>query len=239
MKGTSMSEINIYCDETCHLPNDGIDLMVIGGISCPKEKVKDINRQIRNIKEKHNVYKFAEIKWVRVSNSQFDMYKELIDLFFDNSFLNFRAVVAHNKSKLDYRRFHLTHDDWYQRIYYLMLRGMIDINDSYHVYVDIKDTKGAEKINTLRDVLNNAAGYFYEETVESIQLLKSDQVQLMQLTDLLIGAVAYANRGLNSSKAKIDLVSYIEERSNRMLKRTSPKNEVKFNVFQWLPREVH
>ena len=61
-----------------------------------------------------------------------------------------------------------------------MLRGMIDINDSYHVYVDIKDTKGSEKINTLRDVLNNAAGYFYEETVESIQLLKSDQVQLMQ-----------------------------------------------------------
>lgn len=233
-----MSEINIYCDETCHLPHDGIDLMVIGGISCPKDKVAELNKQIRRIKEMHHVYKFAEIKWVRVSNSQYDMYKDLVDLFFDNSFLDFRAVVAKNKSKLDYQRFHLTHDDWYQRIYYLTLREMIDINNSYHVYVDIKDTKGAEKINTLRDVLNNATSYFYEETVKNIQLLRSDQVQVMQLTDLLIGAVAYANRGLTGSDAKLNLISYIEEQSGRSLRMTSPKSETKFNIFQWLPREV-
>lgn len=233
-----MSEINIYCDETCHLPHDGIDLMVIGGISCPKEKVAEINRQIRRIKEAHHVYKFAEIKWVRVSNSQYDMYKELVDLFFDNSFLNFRAVVAKNKSKLDYQRFHLTHDDWYQRIYYLTLREMIDINNSYHVYVDIKDTKGAEKINTLRDVLNRATAYFFNETVKNIQLLRSDQVQIMQLTDLMIGAVAYANRGLDGSVAKLNLISHIEERARRGLTMTSPKDEVKCNIFHWLPREV-
>lgn len=233
-----MSELNIYCDETCHLPNDNIDLMVIGGISCPKEKVKDLNKQIRKIKENHGVYRFAEIKWTKVSASQYDMYKDIVSLFFDNTFLNFRAVVAQNKSKLNYEHFHLTHDDWYQRIYYLTLREMININDNYHVYVDIKDTKGAEKINTLKDVLNHATGYFFEETVKNIQLLRSDQVQIMQLTDLMIGAVAYANRNLCENDAKLNLISYIEKCSGRSLKITSPKAEVKFNIFHWLPREV-
>ncbi len=233
-----MSEINIYCDESCHLPHDGIDLMVIGGISCPKDKVRDINVQIRKIKEKHGVYKFAEIKWTRVSNSQYDMYKDLVDLFFDNSFLNFRAVVALNKSKLNYERFHLSHDDWYQRIYYLMLREMIDISDVYHVYVDIKDTKGSEKINQLKDVLNNATGYFYNEIVKNIQLVESDQIQVLQLADLFIGATAYANRSLNTNDAKVNLIAYIQQKLGRTLTLTSPKGETKFNIFHWLPREV-
>ena len=34
---------------------------------------------------------------------------------------------TNNKSQLNYERFHLTHDDWYQRIYYLTLREMIEI----------------------------------------------------------------------------------------------------------------
>ena len=64
-----MIEYNVYCDESCHLPHDNSDLMVIGGISCPKEKVDYINKAIRDIK-KHGVFKFAEIKWTKVSKSK-------------------------------------------------------------------------------------------------------------------------------------------------------------------------
>lgn len=165
-------EYNIYCDESCHLPHDNIDLMVIGGISCPKEKTEYINKAIRDIKIRNGVYKFAEIKWTKVSKSKYKMYEELVDLFFDTSYLSFRAVVALNKSHLNYEKFHLSHDDWYQRIYYLTLREIIDIGNNYHVYVDIKDTKGSDKIDKLKDVLNNVVGYFYDETVknESVKL---------------------------------------------------------------------
>lgn len=234
-----MNECNIYCDESCHLPHDNSDLMVIGAISCPKSKTEYINKAIREIKQKHNVYKFAEIKWTKVSESKYLMYEELVNLFFDNTFLNFRAVVALNKSKLDYDKFHLSHDEWYQRIYYLTLREMIDIEKKNHVYVDRKDTKGAEKIEKLRQVLNNVVGgYFYEETVESIQLVRSDQIQLLQLTDLLVGAVCYANRNLTGNPAKIKLINHIEQCSGRNLRMKTPKNEAKFNIFLWTPREV-
>lgn len=133
---------------------------------------------------------------------------------------------------------HLPHDDWYQRIYFLTLREMIDIGHIYHVYVDIKDTKGSEKIDKLRNILNNVVGYFYEETVKNIQLLRSDQVQLLQLADLLIGAVCYSNRGLDTNPAKARLIQHIEEVGGRSLKITSPKNESKINIFKWLPKEV-
>lgn len=29
---------NVYCDETCHLENDGINDMILGAIWCPQEK---------------------------------------------------------------------------------------------------------------------------------------------------------------------------------------------------------
>ncbi len=231
-------ECNIYCDESCHLPHDNSDLMVIGGISCPKDKAEYINKAIRDIKIANGVYEFAEIKWTKVSMSKYKMYEELVDLFFDNTFLSFRAVVALNKSHLNYKKFHLSHDDWYQRIYFLTLREMIDIGHIYHVYVDIKDTKGSEKIDKLREVLNNVVGYFYEETVKNIQLLRSDQVQLLQLADLFIGAVSYSNRGLDSNPAKMQLIQHIEEVGGRSLKITSPKSESKINIFRWLPKEV-
>lgn len=234
-----MNEYNIYCDESCHLPNDNADLMVIGGVTCPKEKTEYINKAIRDIKECYGVYKFAEIKWTKVSASKCDMYKELVNLFFDNSYLNFRAVVALEKSKLNFKKFGLTHDDWYQGIYFLTLREMIDIGNKYNVYVDIKDTKGSEKIDTLKNILNNVtSNYFYDETVKNIQLVRSDQIQLLQLADLLIGAVSYKNRGLKENKAKIELIKQIEKRSGRSLDFNSPKDETKFNIFKWQPREA-
>ena len=46
-------EYNIYCDESCHLPNDTSNTMVLGGIWCLKEKKKDkyIGKIYKKIKE--------------------------------------------------------------------------------------------------------------------------------------------------------------------------------------------
>jgi hypothetical protein len=81
MEAIRMEEINIYCDESCHLEHDSSNAMVIGAISCDKDIASEINKRIKSIKQKHHVYKYAEIKWVKVSKSKIEMYKELIDLF--------------------------------------------------------------------------------------------------------------------------------------------------------------
>lgn len=32
---------NVYCDETCHLENDGINVMVLGAVWCPQSRLKE------------------------------------------------------------------------------------------------------------------------------------------------------------------------------------------------------
>ncbi|HDR1592061.1 TPA: DUF3800 domain-containing protein, partial [Pasteurella multocida] len=58
---------NIYCDESCHLPNDESSVMVLGAIRCPVEKTKEISKRIREIKVKHGFHPNFEIKWNKVS----------------------------------------------------------------------------------------------------------------------------------------------------------------------------
>jgi hypothetical protein len=57
---------------------------------------------------------------------------------------------------------------------------------------------------------------------------------LVQLADLLTGAVSYINRGLNSSEAKNELVDYIRHRSRYSLIKSTLIKERKFNIFIWV-----
>lgn len=56
---------------------------------------------------------------------------------------------------------------------------------------------------------------------------------LLQLTDLLIGAVNYANRADTASPAKLSLVNRIRERSGVSLTQTTLLSELKMNIFKW------
>lgn len=235
MEAIRMEEINIYCDESCHLEHDSSNAMVIGAISCDKDIASEINKRIKSIKQKHHVYKYAEIKWVKVSKSKIEMYKELIDLFFEYDNLLFKAVVASDKDKLVFGNDLPAYNDLYYRIYYLVLKEMLEVGFCYDIYIDIKDTRGSTKIESLKDVLNGTLYKFYDTTVNKIQLVRSDQIELMGLVDLLIGAVSYKNRELNNSQAKLELVRYIEQKINKPLNRTTPKYIKKFNIFQWRP----
>lgn len=44
-----MRQYNFYCDESSHLENDDMPMMLIGGIWCPTEEVRHISEEIRNI----------------------------------------------------------------------------------------------------------------------------------------------------------------------------------------------
>lgn len=230
-------EYNIYCDESCHLPNDNSTVMIIGGISCPKNKVYFINNEIRNVKKKYGIYEFVEIKWTKVSTSKLEMYKELVDVFFKYDFLKFRCVIATNKDKLEPEKYNLSYNDWYYRMYYLMLKEMVDVGNCFNVFIDIKDTNGQTKIKRLKDVLNRTLYDFTDSTVHLIQEVRSDQVQILQMADLIIGAISYSARNLNKSSSKKELVRYISEKSHRPLNYTTPKSEIKFNIFKWEPRK--
>jgi hypothetical protein len=228
---------NIYCDESCHLEHDGLLVMVLGAVWCPLDKTREIASQIRAIKARHGLAKSFEIKWTKVSPAKQAFYMEVLDHFFDDPDLHFRALVVADKSKLDHDAHHQDHDTWYYKMYFNMLKTLLGPHDKYRIYLDVKDTRSAEKVRKLHDVLCNSMYDFDKEIITSVQTVRSHEVEQIQLADLLIGAVGYANRGLETNSAKVALVKRLQDRSHYSLKRTTLFREDKVNIFRWEGQE--
>ncbi len=228
--------INIYCDESCHLEYDLSDIMILGGIACNEDEKKQIFEDIRNIKIKHGLSSWFEIKWTKVSQSKVSFYKELIDYFFEKK-LKFRSVIAKNKKSLNHNIYNEgDYNEWYYKMYYLLLDCMISPDEKYRIFIDIKDTKGGPKVKKLHKVLCNNIYDFKSEVIKDIKQINSKESEILQLTDLLIGAIGYKNRNLNSSKTKLDIINYIEKKYDRKLNMSTYRCEQKFNIFVWEPK---
>lgn len=224
---------NIYCDESCHLENDEQGVMVLGALSCPTDKAREIALKVREIKRKHHLADATEIKWGKVSPGQLSFYLDLAELFFADDRLAFRGLVVPNKALLRHEDFHQTHDSWYYKMYFLLLRPMLRQEASFRIYLDIKDTRGEQKVRELKTYLRNAVHDPRGQLVADIQQVHSRQVTGIQLADLLIGAVSYVQRGLDTSPAKLSLVGRIKARSNLTLKWSTAPGRKKFDLFIW------
>ena len=123
----------IYCDESCHLENDKQKAMVIGAVWCPVTKIREVSSNLRSIKVRYGIKKDFEIKWTKVSPARIDFYMEILDYFFENSNLHFRALVVPDKSQLKHKIFNQTHDDFYYKMYYEMLKTIIQKNNRYRI----------------------------------------------------------------------------------------------------------
>ena len=235
-----MSEIiNIYCDESCHLQHDGQKAMVLGAVWCPLDKSREIAVRLREIKHKHGLAPGFEVKWTKVSASKVDFYLDLLDYFFDDDDLHFRALIVPDKAKIDHGAFSgQDHDTWYYKMYFDMLKVLLSPDERYRIYLDIKDTRGTEKVKKLHEVLCNSLYDFSREIIERVQLVHSHEIEQLQLADMLIGAVSYVNRELHGNAGKLALVKRMQERSGYGLGRTTLYRESKVNLFCWEAQEA-
>ena len=229
---------NVYCDESCHLENDQQEVMVLGAVWCPLKKVRDIAIRIREIKGLHNMRAGFEIKWTKVSPAKTDFYLDIVDYFFSERNLYFRGLIVPDKSRLQHEIYSQTHDEWYYKMYFDMLKVILSPEARYRIYLDIKDTRSAIKIAKLHNVLSNNLYDFSRNIIERVQTVRSHEVEILQLTDLLIGAISYINRGLSTSIAKQALIKRIQERSHYSLTLTTLLRENKFNLFRWHASEL-
>lgn len=231
---------NVYCDESCHLEHDGINDMVLGAVWCNQRKIRKINQEICTIKARYGVSSRAELKWTKVSPAKRELYMDMIEYFFDNMDLHFRCLVIPDKNALDHSRFRQTHDDWYYKMYFDMLKGIFSPEDRYEIYIDIKDTHSNQKVKKLEEISRNSMYDFKGECIRRIQPIRSDEVQIMQLVDILIGAVMYQNRDFpeehQKSGTKLALIDLLRQKSGYQLTKSTLLKEEKFNIFVWQAR---
>ncbi len=213
---------NFYCDESTHIENDGQPFMILSYISTPYHLLKMHNQNIREMKMKH-FYK-GEMKWSSISKSQDPFYNEMVDYFF-NSDLNFRAIVI-DKSQLDHKSHNQNHNDFYDKMYYQLLNKKINPEFNYNIYIDIKDTQSYLKARNLKTYLERDYN-----NIRNLQVIRSYESELMQLTDVLMGAINYKLRGMNIVTAKNNIIEKIERHCGKPLTQKTNKAENKFNLF--------
>lgn len=191
---------NIYCDESTHLQHDGKPYMIVAYVSSAYYQLAQHKEHLKMLKTKHKVK--GEFKWSNVSGGKYQYYADIIDYFFSTD-LQFRAVIL-NKSKIDDTIPEFTYDYYYYRMYYQLLHHKISMEYGYNIYLDIKDTRSDRKLIKLKDILK------WNASIRNCQFIRSHESSLMQMADLIMGAINYKIRGENKMIAKTKLIEKIE-----------------------------
>lgn len=214
------------------------DVMVFGAIWCLKSNRHEIFSRIREIKAEHGFKPEFEIKWNKVSPAKTDFYLDIINYFFDNDDLHFRTLIVSNKAGLNHKAFHQDHDTFYYKMNFDLIKVILSPDCTYNIYIDIKDTRSQQKIRELQNVLRNNHYDYHNQIIKKIQQVHSHEVELLQITDLLTGAIGYLHRGLNNNSAKVKLINRIKHRSGYSLLKSTLYKEDKMNIFIWQPRTL-
>jgi len=212
---------NIYCDESTHLLKDGKPFMLVSYVSCAYPQIKIHKQYVQLLKEKYR-YK-GEIKWTHVSKFMGPFYSELIDYFFATD-LCFRSVIV-KKEQIDESKPNFTYNDFYFEMYNELILHKLCPEYNYNIYLDIKDTRSQGKIKKLKEFLN------VNGNIRNIQFIKSHESYLMQLADVIMGAINYRLRGENKVIAKNKLIEKIEYHTKIDLGSSTPKTADKFNLY--------
>jgi len=206
-----------------------------GTQKAPKEEYHTIKESFKQLKLRHKSP--TEVKWSKLSYSRLNLYKGMIDLFFDCN-IEFRYVLIKNKSSLNHDRFNDGgHNEFYYKVVYLLLNNswVNHNNNTYRVYLDIKDTRGRERIVELNAYLNSH--YNNNSPFKYLQHIRSNESELLQLTDILIGAIGYKARKEhlkeNASKVKCELIEYIEQKTGYQIDDGTEPWVKKFNIFDF------
>ena len=191
------------------------------------------------MKAEHGLKPSLEAKWTKISPAKAGFYLALINLYLADDRLRFRSIVVPNKKTFSHGTFSQSHDDWHNSMYFTMLRAVIKDESQYRFYFGVRDTRGGPRIRRLRRLLANNRRCFDHESTLRVQQVRSQESELLQLTDILTGALAYANRNLTGSQAKLAVVERLRSQlGSNILNQTSAVTANKFNLLVWQGQEV-
>ena len=232
-----MAIYNIYCDESRHTSDPSQHFIVIGALQCLREDKQRVVHRIHNLMAMNAIK--TEFGWKKVSPNKENFYRDIIQLFIEEEGLTFRCIV------IDRRK--LNHEHWnggdkelgFYKLYYQLLVHWLQPRDTYHIYLDWQQNSSSTRFEDLRQILIHKLNG--RAKISCLEPVESDTQPLIQLSDLIIGAVGYSWNSLNlkenSSELKKELVNTLASSLNKPdLNFCSLKNDRQFNIFNWQGR---
>jgi hypothetical protein len=217
--------------------------MVIGGIITERENETSFAEAMKLFRQGQNMN--AELKWTKVSNQKLTEYKALIDLFFSFSrAFYFKAIVV-DTQEIDHSRYNKNDAElgFYKLMYQFLLHSFgseLRHGDRCIIFLDQRTTS-RYKLSTLCAVLNNGLRKKYRfpyGPVRNIQAVDSKDSDLVQVADILMGAIGYEMNGAHTrtgaKRAKVFLAEYIAEKSGLLnLQQPTPRSYRQFSIWHF------
>ena len=205
---------DIYIDESSQTKHR---YLVLGGIIAPTREVDAINSALAIARLPE--LPFGEMKWNKVSKAKLLAYRRVVDCFFSDPALattHFHSIVVDT-----YAQDHAAYNDsdreigFNKEIYQLASKFARLYQDRlFHLYPDSRETN--QRPEDLRTILNfgrRKAGDSREWPFRRSHFRNSKSTPLLQLVDLMIGALAFHLNGHiqepDASQHKARLATYV------------------------------
>ena len=183
------------------------------------------------------------MKWTKVTNHHLMAYQAFLEPFFSLPGVVFNCIVI-DKHMVNLRKHHNGDGEKFLDVaFYLLIsrnsKRYLSRNCSIRVFRDEKSPSDIARNRTLTDVLNR---WFMREylkcPVEPVEHQDSRDCDLIQLTDILTGAVSSAMNQTSSRAAKAEIMSAIARKVGRdSLHPDDMKGCPKINVWLWRPNK--
>ncbi|MGB4800746.1 MAG: DUF3800 domain-containing protein [Candidatus Saccharimonadales bacterium] len=205
-----------YLDETGLLHSPATDKVFgLGLIVC--HNPKQLHRDIINFRNRRKYYK--EFKSTDIRTHNLPIYKELIDVFVGSGNVSFSSLLF-DKKLLDLNKFFKGN---YEKAYGVYVAKLIA--DA----LEDESSKGSNYIVVLADDVSTSKDDKFEKVVKEkvkmrlrrnavfgVARLESHAITEIQMTDVLLGIVAYAFKvkfGMVKGKgAKLEIVKYLQKK---------------------------
>lgn len=208
-----LMDYELYFDESNIHP--GARCLYIGGLWIPKPQAALIRTAIADLKTERKIA--HELKWDNVSKGFLPVYTALVDIFLQHPAIHFRCSfldkrVEPHKALYDRGIDHAIH----AVTAHAAAQG-IDPAHRYWLYVDRRNV--GEKNLTLErlreDIQQQLQGGEEARPIRHIEPRNSKKEPIIQLADVLLGALAYIPNNLASTHtAKYQLCAYMAAQLN-------------------------
>jgi hypothetical protein len=230
-----MTLMHVYADES---RQQGERFMLIGGLWMPADVTAIVRQEIARVRAEERLT--AEMKWKKVSLAKLNAYARFVEVFFSQPRVSFKCIVI-DVTQLDYRTFAGGDDELgFYKFYFQLLSRKLALGNDYLVFTDGRHNRKRYRLDVLRICTNRwwaeYCGERDREPVRAIAARSSKDEDLIQLADVLLGAVGYVWNGYQSSEAKLGLIRYMENRlgAGSLGQPTLPSQQ-KFNIWHWQP----